>query len=78
MTYNPKEMGNFSIGFRCHDKALMSYIVNQLSNRATMNRVVAKAKDLCKRKKRQVSKLFTNTFEIKSNPVTAVFYIYFK
>ena len=78
MTYNPKEMGNFSIGFRCHDKALMSYTVNQLSNRATMNRVVAKAKDLCKRKKRQVSKLFTNTFEIKSNPVTAVFDIYFK
>ncbi len=75
--YNPKEMGNFSIGFRCHDKALMNYIVGQITNGSTMNRIVNKAKAICG-KKSKASKLFTNTFQIKPNPATAVFYISFK
>lgn len=78
MTYDPKEMGNFSIGFRCHDKALMKYVVGQITNATNMRKVVAKAKDLCKKRKRQVSKLFTNSFQIKTNPDASTFYIFFK
>ena len=78
MAYNAKEMGNFSIGFRCHDKSLMNYVVGQISNGAIMNRIVNKAKDLCGKKKKQLSKLFTNSFQIKPNSDTAVFYVCFK
>lgn len=74
--YDPKEMGNFSIGFRCHDTALMKYVIAQISNGITMNRIVTKAKSICKKKK--FSKLFTDTFQIMPNPATGVFYVNFK
>lgn len=77
-TYDKKEMGNFAVGFRCHDVSLMNYVVGQINNKVTMKRIINKAMELCGRKKKQLSKLFTDDFQIKPNSATGVFYIYFK
>ncbi len=42
-TYDEKEMGSFTVGFRCHDLALARYVSSQLRNGATLKRVLDKA-----------------------------------
>lgn len=75
MSYDPKEMGSFTIGLRCHDTNLMNYVYKQLTNSGNMMKVVEKAKALCKKK--QTKKLFTNSFSIRSNPEAATIYVKF-
>ena len=77
MTYDAKEMGRFCIPFRCHDSSLMNYVMNQLGNGNNMAKIVAKAKALCKKKRRAV-KLFTDTYSISGHPDPATIYVYFK
>lgn len=74
-TYDAKEMGNFVIPFRCHDKALMSYVTNQLNNKANMTKIINKAKALCKKKK--ATKLFETGARVYSYPDTATIYVRF-
>ncbi len=75
MNYNPKEMGDFTISFRCHDKALVNYVCNQLKNGTNMLRIVEKAKALCK--KRSAKKLFTDRFGVRTNQDAATLYVQF-
>ncbi|MBE5744046.1 MAG: hypothetical protein E7358_04960 [Clostridiales bacterium] len=75
MSYNPKEMGNFAVPFRCHDKALMTYVANQLSNKANMSKILAKAKAMCKNRK--TIKLLSGACATYTNPSTATIYVRF-
>ncbi len=77
ITYDPKEMGRFAIGFRCHNSSLMKYVVDQLLNANNMYRITEKAKALCKKKKKSAMKLFTRAYSILPNSETATFYVYF-
>ncbi len=75
MGFDSKEMGRFSVGFRCHDKSLMNYVSNQLINKANLNKIIEKAKSMCKKKK--ALKLLSGSCLIYPNPDTATIYVRF-
>ena len=49
-TYDEKEMGSFTVGFRCHDGALARYVSSQLLNGANLKRILDKASKKVKKK----------------------------
>ncbi len=77
LSYDQKEMGNFTIGFRCNDKALARYVVSQICVATNYDRIISKAIDIVKKKKRSAVKLLSKPFKgIATHETT--FYVHFK
>lgn len=75
-TYDEKEMGSFTVGFRCHDEALARYVTSQLLNRATLKRILDKAS--AKVRKRSAAKNLKRQFIGIETTKAATVYVCFK
>ena len=78
ITYDPKEMGNFTVGFRCQNDELCRYIKTQLLNARTFERIIQKAKAIVKSKKSSAVKYLNKTFIGIEPSKSATFYCCFK
>lgn len=78
LTYNPKEMGTFAVGFRCQNDDLAKYIINQMINNRTFDRIIQKAKAIVKAKKSSAVKYLNKEFLGIEPSSSATFYCCFK
>ena len=78
ITYNPKEMGAFTIGFRCYNQKLVQYVVNQLINERNFDRIMQKAKAIVKKKKFTALKYLNKQFAGIEPSNSSTFYVCFK
>ncbi len=78
LNYNEKEMGTFTIGFRCYNQELARYIVSQLLNKRTLDRIILKAKTIVKKKKSSAVKYLNKEFIGIESSKSATFYVCFK
>ena len=75
-SYDEKEMGSFTVGFRCHDEALARYVTSQLLNATTLKRILTKAS--AKVKKRSAAKNLKRAFAGIETTKAATIYVCFK
>lgn len=75
-SFDEKEMGSFTVGFRCHDSALARYVSSQLLNPTTLKRILTKA--LAKVKKRSAVKNLKRAFLGVETTNAATVYVCFK
>ncbi len=78
LNYNEKEMGNFTVGFRCYNQELTRYIVNQLLIKGNFDRIMQKAKAIVKKKKLSALKYLNKQFIGIETSNSATFYVCFK
>ncbi len=76
--FDEKEMGAFTVGFRCHDQALMRFIVNQIRTKSNFDRIISKAKAIVKAKKRSAVKYLEKDFLGIESTKASTFYVCFK
>ncbi len=75
-TFDEKEMGAFTVGFRCHDEALARYVTSQLLNRANFDRIINKA--MSKVKNRSAAKNLKRKFIGIESTKAATIYVCFQ
>ncbi len=78
INYNEKEMGSFTVGFRCYNQDLAKYIVNKLLIKTNFDRIINKAKLIVKSKKASKVKVLSREFLGVETSNSATFYICFK
>lgn len=76
--YDPKEMGSFTIGFRCYNQELAKYIISQICIDTNYYRIIKKAKDIVRKKKRSAVKYLEMDFAGIEPSTSATFYVCFK
>ena len=77
ISYDEKEMGAFSIGFRCSNQELARYVTNQLLIRSNFDRIMNKAKLIVKKKKSSKVKYLNKTFSGIAPTHSTTFYLCF-
>ncbi len=73
--YDEKEMGRFSVSFRCSDLALARYVSSQLNTNSTFNRIISKAS--AKLKKRSSQKILKKRFSHVETSNAGCLYVWF-